>query len=433
MQGLVVLGAGLAGLGCARLHPGCRVFEAAAHAGGHAYSHLQGGVYFDQGAHISHTKDADFSRLIHGCAGDVVPVSPSVVRNVWQGRWISYPVQNHLHDLPLELRGQALTDLIAAHVAGAGGEPENYREWCLRQYGACLTERFYDVFTAKYWRLPAHELATDWLGGRLLPSQLPRIVRGALGLPDEEQAVFARFHYPRRGGFYGFFSPLADGLNLCLNERAAEIDTEQRRIRFHSGRVEFYEHLASSIPLPTLAAITMDLPNDLREAARRLRHTRLLCVNLVVARPWLTDCHWFYCYDAALDAARVSVPSNLAPGSVPADCTALQAEVFRLPDESLVVDEIVERTVAQLGALLQFQPGELRHVGHTLAPFAYVISDHQRAPIVTALRSWYEARGVFTMGLYGRWKYVWSDEAYRQGQETARAILTRTGRSAQAA
>jgi hypothetical protein len=27
------------------------------------------------------------------------------------------------------------------------------------------------------------------------------------------------------------------------------------------------------------------------------------------------------------------------------------------------------------------------------------------------------------MGLYGRWKYVWSDEAYRQGREVAQHIL----------
>jgi protoporphyrinogen oxidase len=154
---------------------------------------------------------------------------------------------------------------------------------------------------------------------------------------------------------------------------------------------------------------------------------------MVVARPQLTDCHWFYCYDAAFEAARVSVPSNLAPGSVPDGCTALQAEVFRLPGEPLVVDEIVERTVAQLGELLQFQPRDLRHVGHILTHFAYVISDHQRAPIVAALRTWYETRGIYTMGLYGRWRYVWSDEAYRQGQETGQAIRARCGLPSQAA
>src|SRR5262245_49331356 len=323
MEGVVILGAGLAGLGCARGLPGCRVFEAANHAGGHAYSHCQGGVHFDQGAHISHSKDAAFVQMIHRIAGKVVSVHPSIVRNVWQGRWLTYPVQNHLHELPVELRAQALSDLIAEHTRPALSEPDNYRAWCLRQYGIFLTEQFYDVFTAKYWRLPAVELTTDWLSGRLLPSQLPRIIRGAFGLPEQEQTVFAQFHYPRHGGFYGFFASLPDGVNVACGHRAIELDTAGRRVCFHNGRCEHYEWLASSIPLPVLAGITLELPDELRRRAERLRHTRLLCVNMIVACPWLTDCHWFYIYDPHIDAARVSVPSNLAPGSAPAGCTAL--------------------------------------------------------------------------------------------------------------
>jgi protoporphyrinogen oxidase len=433
MQGVLVLGAGLAGLACARRLPGCRVFEAAAHPGGHAYSHPQGGMHFDQGAHISHSKDPEFVQMIHRIAKAVVSVQPSIVRNVWQGRWLSYPVQNHLHELPVELRAQALTDLIAAQVSPEPSEPEDYRAWCLRQYGACLTERFYDVFTAKYWRLPAQELATDWLSGRLLPAQLPRIIRGAFGLPAQEQTVFAQFRYPRHGGFHGFFASLADDLNLVCNERAVELDTTRRRVRFESGRCEHYDWLASSIPLPVLARITRQLPPELRSQAERLRHTRLLCVNMIVARPRLTDCHWFYVYDAEIDAARVSVPSNLAPGSAPPGCTALQAEIFRLPEEPLSVDALITRTVEQLGALFDFQPHEVRHLGHGVVPYAYVISDHQRAAAVESLRGWFEAQDVFTMGLYGRWKYVWSDEAYRQGQETAATILERAQAKRQSA
>ena len=46
MESVIVLGAGLAGLGCARELPGCRVFEAAAEVGGHAASHPLGGAWF---------------------------------------------------------------------------------------------------------------------------------------------------------------------------------------------------------------------------------------------------------------------------------------------------------------------------------------------------------------------------------------------------
>ncbi len=427
MGGVIVLGAGLAGLGCARHLPGCRLFEAAAKPGGHARSHEMAGVPFDEGAHICHSKDEEFVDLICRSAGAVVETGRSLVRNRWQGRWLTYPVQNNLNELPPEGRVRALTDLVEAHALAPAGEPADYRAWCLRQYGRFLTETFYDDFTAKYWRVPAEALATDWLGGRLLPSMLPRVIQGAFAPIPESQAVFARFRYPARGGFFRFFEGLYAGQNLSCGERAVEIDARRRTVLFASGRRESYRVLASSIPLPDLIRAVKDAPPEVVDLAAKLRCTQLLCVNLIVDRPRLTDCHWFYVYGSDVEAARVSAPSNLAPGSVPEGQTALQAEVFRRDDEAFDPASLAERTLAQLGALLDFGVGDVRHAGHVHVRRAYVLSDHDRARTVSALLAWLEERDIFSTGLYGRWKYVWSDEAFRQGRQTAQAIRARLG------
>jgi protoporphyrinogen oxidase len=423
----MVLGAGLAGLGCARHLPGCRVFEAADHSGGHAYSHELGGTFFDEGAHICHSRDDEFLRLIESAAHDVITIEPSVVRNRWENCWLSYPVQNHLHELPLEMRVAALVDLVEAHVHRPDVQPLDYRSLCLDQYGRFLTENFYDVFTSKYWRVSARELATDWLGGRVLPSMVARIIRGALAPVREEQAVFARFRYPARGGFFRFFAPLYDAVDIHHGHRAVQVDAARKTVRFASGRRESYDFLASSIPLPVLVSIIKDAPGQIRQAAQRLRWTQLICVNMIVNRPRLTDCHWFYIYDRATEAARVSVPSNLAPGSLPNDQTALQAEIFRRHDETFNAAALVEQTVTQLSELLGFDSADVHCVGHVHVPWAYVISDHERARATNLILAWLERHDVFSMGLYGRWKYIWSDEAFRQGQRTAEAILARRG------
>jgi len=423
MEGVIVLGAGLAGLGCARSLPGCRVFEAKGHSGGHAFSHQSGGVYFDEGAHICHTRDDDFYNLIRGAAGDVNQISGSLVQNHWRGRWMAYPVQNHLNELPRRERLQALQDFVMAQIERRDADRENYDQWCRAQYGDYLTDEFYAAYTRKYWRVPMDELATDWLGGRLIPSDVPRIVAGAFESQPERQTTFARFRYPAQGGFFRFFERLYDDVRVEHYQRAVEIDPRERWVRFASGRQEHYEQLASSIPLPQLVAIVRDAPARIREAAARLRHTQLLCVNMVVGRENLSDCHWFYIYDEAIDAARVWLPGNLAPGSVPRGVTALQAEVFRGGDEPIDTAALVERTVSQIARLLDFDPrSELRTVSHLHVPAAYVISNVHRASAVDEIRAWLEGVGIHTMGLYGRWKYVWSDNAFRQGEEAARQI-----------
>lgn len=426
MGGVVVLGAGLAGLGFARQLPNCRMFEAEASPGGHARSHEAEGISWDEGAHISHSRVESFRDLIDRAAGQIHSIGPSIVRNLWQNQWLGYPVQNHLHTLPVDLRVRALSDLVEARLQIR--EPAtDYRSWCLHQYGKTLTETFYDEFTAKYWRVSGENLATDWLGGRLIPPMLPRIIKGAFMPVPEEQAVFSRFHYPARGGFFQFFAGLYDHTNLICGERAVAIDAARKNARFASGRVESYDALASSIPLPDLVRMIDNAPLEIRRCADELRCTQLLCVNMIVKRPRLSDCHWFYIYDRAIEAARVSLPSNLAPGSLADDRTALQAEIFRRDDEEVDIDSLVEKTIAQMGALFGFERCDVAYVGHRLVKRAYVISDHRRSQAVATIVDWLENRDIYPMGLYGRWKYVWSDEAYQQGCDAALRVASQLG------
>lgn len=220
----VVLGAGLAGLGCALHLPGARIYESASHPGGHIWSHTLGGATFDEGAHICHSKDESWLKSLFAQAGDVVHMPTSRVANWWHGHWVTYPVQNHLNELPMEARAAALTGFVQAQGRHAGKTPANYDEWCRFQYGDYLADHFYKEYTDKYWRVSMAELGTDWLAGRLLPSQVERIVRGALQHQEEQQSVFASFHYPARGGFYSFFKDYYKQVPIELGCRAVGLD-----------------------------------------------------------------------------------------------------------------------------------------------------------------------------------------------------------------
>ena len=317
----------------------------------------------------------------------------------------------------------ALTGFVKAQIERAGTEPKNYLDWCLNQYGEFLTENFYARYTAKYWRTSMEELATDWLSGRLLPAQVNRVIGGAIGRQSDDQAVFTAFHYPSRGGYFSFFSQLYQDLDITLNARAVEIDPRARSVLFSNGLLRHYSELVSSISLPTLVGMIKDVPASVLEAAGRLRHTQLLCVNLVINRPRLTELHWFYIYDSEIEASRVSVVSNLGQESATAQKTALQAEIFRRSDESVDVDQLVENTIEHLTKALGFTRREIETVKPVMVPHAYIVSDLQRAAAVEHIHDWLHSQGIHCTGLLGKWKFIWSDAAFRDGVSTAQTIL----------
>jgi len=123
-----------------------------------------------------------------------------------------------------------------------------------------------------------------------------------------------------------------------------------------------------------------------------------------------------------VEASRISFPGNLAPGSVPAGHTALQAEIFRRTDEAVAPAELAEQTMHRLARLLKYKPDDVVSLHVREVPMTYVISDHARAPAVKAVHDWLRGLDILPMGMYGEWKFLWSDAAFRSGERVAQSI-----------
>ncbi len=417
---VVILGAGLSGLGCGLNLPGARIYEAKHHPGGHAYSHTLKNHHFDEGAHICHTQNSEFLNLITKQAGDICEINQSIVSNRWGDKWLTYPVQNHLRQLPLETRIPALTDLVIAQIDSQDSQSLNYRDWCLRQYGQTLTETFYEVFTKKYWRSDMEEMSTDWLGGRLLKSVLPSIIHGAFDERAEDQTKFSKFYYPKKGGFFSFFKPLYLDLDISYREKVVEIDLINKNLYFESGTTTSYDILASSVPLPVLVNSIKDVPSNIMYLSAKLKWTQSVIINFILNSPILRNEHWFYIYNEEIEASRVSIPSNITSTSNNTNC--FQAEIFRHNEETYDIEYLQENTNRSMQNIFGYCDNDVSSTSTITAPFSYVISDKERESAVSQILEWLEANKIYSMGLYGNWKYMWSDIAYYSGQNTAYKI-----------
>ena len=138
-----------------------------------------------------------------------------------------------------------------------------------------MAKHFMIPFNEKLWQVSLDELTSDWVSWLVPKPDLKDVVNGALGIKDKAFGYNPTFLYPDQGGirvlpeaFLPRVAPIAYGTELV------EVDATRRRATFSDGRVEPYEVLVSTIPVPELVAKCPDLPSRSRAGAHRPRARR---------------------------------------------------------------------------------------------------------------------------------------------------------------
>ncbi len=425
---IVILGAGLAGLGAAsRLadHDAV-IYEKRSHSGGHASSHQVQGFTFDEGPHISFTKDERVRKLFADSVGGRFLERPAVALNYFQGQLFKHPGLFHLYPLPVEIKKACLVDLVAAQ--SASGPVETYRDWCCRQYGKSFTDIFVRRYTRKYWTVELEELTTDWVGPRVPAPSLTQAIEGALVDSPNNYNYISMFRYPEQGGFAAFCRGLIAGKTIHTGCDVQEIDPETRvLVLANGGQREAYDWLISSIPLPDLVGALPAAPAEIRDAARCLRYTSHFMVSVGIRGTHTHEADWIYFYDEEIPFARVSVPSRLAPSNAPKGHYSLQAEVVHSASRPLGDPRsVTERTLAWLGKIgLIRDPADITLVHTQDIQYANIIFTKERDPAVARIHAYLRTHGIIPCGRYGAWAYLWTDESYVSGEQAAEEVRGR--------
>lgn len=429
---VVVLGTGFAGFGAGRrLEAAGRrylCFDKNPFFGGHTASFaLPGGWVFDDGPHVSFTKDERVQGILADAVDGAFESVPIHLNNYWQGYWFTHPAQVNLHGLPVELIVKILLDFVEAH-RNEDVKVENYEEWCHAAFGRTFAETFPLTYARKYHTTTADKLTTDWLGPRMYRPNLEEIFRGALATaPTTDVHYVTHFRYPSYGGYAAYVRKWAEGPSISLGHELVGVDPRAREARFANGVVVPYDRLISSIPLPELIPLIDGAPAAIREAAARLAFTSVAMVNLGVDRPDITDAHVSYFYDEDILFSRLSFPHRLSPHTVPDGMGAIQAEVYvsdKYRPLTEPLDAIADRVVADLHRVGTLREGDRILVRDTrVARYGNVIYDRDRPDAVAAIHAYLDELGIHYCGRYGEWNHAWTDDAYLSGEAAAQRAL----------
>lgn len=433
MSEICVLGTGMAGFGAAYgLKAAGRtavLFDRKSHYGGHTASYIYEGKFtFDEGPHVSFTKDERVAGIFAEAIDGKHEVFNTKVNNYWKGYWIKHPAQVNLHGLPPELVIKVITDYVEAKQRPPR-EICNYEDWLRASFGNTFAETFPMEYTIKYHTTVAANLSTDWIGPRLYQASLEEILRGALVPATPDVHYIGGFRYPTRGGYVSYLRRFMDAADVRLDHEVVSIDPRRKEIGFANGARAGYSELISSVPLPDLVPTIAGTPPDVLDAAGRLACSEVVIVNLVVDRADLIDAHWTYFYDRDLFFARLSTPHLQSPHNVPPGCGSIQAECYysrkyrpldRTPEQCI---EPVIGDLRRVGLLRETDRILFRNAMYLR--HANVIFDLERADALRTVHGYLDDLGIAYCGRYGDWAYSWTDESFLSGERAAHRVLSR--------
>lgn len=432
MQTVTVLGGGISGLSVSYYtgHDKCVVYEADSHYGGHVYSEEQGDCVWDDGPHVSYTKNEYIQQLFADLVGGRFEEVQAEVVNYFRGHWIDHPAQSNLYQIPEPLRSQCLNSFLESRVQNGNDQPPpaNYEQWIHQAFGRVFADTFPAVYTRKYWTREPADLGTDWIGKRVYYPKVDDVTNGAKGPLGRSTYWVNLWRYPSRGGFFTYTHKLADGVRMQYGKKLVSINFKNRAMAFDDGTRASFETLVSTLPLPVLIKCAEDAPLDVRNAAEQLMATRLYLVRVAANHPSVRKEPWLYVYDDDKISTRVSIQENFSPHNAPAGKTAMSVEVCGsnakpLPGDRQAVVAQVKRELVDM-KLLESEAA-VHDVSVRYCPWGQVVYDHHRRPALERINRFLDGFGVIRAGRYSQWGYMMTHDCVLRGKKIAEHLANR--------
>ncbi|MBN1297822.1 FAD-dependent oxidoreductase, partial [bacterium] len=223
----------------------------------------------------------------------------------------------------------------------------------------------------------------------------------------------------------GVADRLADPVRpaIRLNRRVVHIDPDRHAVTLDSGESLDYATLILTNPLPEIVAMTENLPDALRNDARQLEYLSVLCVNIGVHRPRLTDKHWIYFPEPAFLFHRVFVQGNAGPGVCPDGCFSYTAEMTYTASKPIDFSDAGCQTIDGLIRAGLMDSGDPVDVVDLIdIPVAYIVPTLNRGPVVDSIRRWYAQHDIHLLGRFAEWEYYNMDHALNAGWALADSL-----------
>ncbi len=444
----VIMGAGPAGLTAAwqlsRDGQPVVVWESdTEYVGGIARTVEREGYRFDIGGHRFFSKSAEVNEVWNQILTDEFQDCPRLSRIYYNGKFFNYPLE--AMDAFLKLGPFTTVHILLSYLASRVNpiKPEtSFADWVTNRFGKRLFEIFFKSYTEKVWGISCDEISADWAAQRIKGLSLREAVlsalRGKKG-PATAKTLIREFSYPRLGPGQMWEAARdqvrAAGSEVTMDRRITQVLWEGNRVIAIEGEDaagqpyrQDGERFISSIPLRELIeCLSPAPPEEVLQAAKRLRYRDFLTVCLVVNQADIFPDTWIYIHDPSVKVGRVQNYKNWSAAMVPDPAkTSLGLEYFCFEGDGLwnsdeaTLRELATKEVAQIGLA---QPEDIENAFVVRMPKAYPIYDQDYQANVDVIRHWLnQFENLQPVGRNGMHRYNNQDHSMMTAMLAARNI-----------
>lgn len=406
----LIIGGGITGLSAAsriKNEDYC-IFEKESRVGGYCKTEKRGKYIWDYAGHFFHFKSSHLRALFKDSfdANDLIERKKNT-KIIYNGKYIDYPFQKNIHQLPKKEFVSCLYDL---YFKEEKAKYDNFIDMLYGKFGKSIVEKFLVPYNEKLYACKLDNLDVDAMGRFFPYVDVTDVIKSMKNQDNSSYNDY--FFYPKQGA-EAFINILSNNLNknkIFCNEEIIHIDKNNHLAYTSKNNVIEYKYLINTSPLNNFLNI-LDEENTIRN---NLTYNKVLVFNIGFKHSSNNDEHWLYIPDRRIGFYRIGFYNNILKNFE----LNVYVEIGFNMNENIDVDYWYNRTLDELEKMEISKNNKVVDYNYFIMNPAYVHINKNTQSMVNKFLNTLEKNNIYSIGRYGSWTYCSMEDCMIQAHTT---------------